>query len=190
MIEWMTYIGRLAGAFLLWTFIIYWMHWLSHRRSSWNPLFKLHRAHHRHPYLRQYEPSLWPKPGQWLFWLGDWQSSLDVIVQMTVPLLVITWFAPDVGVPLLVFHYVYEVFLSESQLDHNPRITGPLTHWFAWGDFHLQHHVHPKQNLCLIITLWDRVFGTAHDPAPGMAWHRINAHQQKGRNLSEPALAQ
>ena len=86
---------------------------------------------------------------------------------------------PKAGRPLLAFHYIYEVFLSENQLDHNPKITGRVTRWFAWGDFHLQHHVHPKQNIGLMITLWDRLFGTANDPQPGMAWRRIEAHRDR-----------
>ena len=179
MIDWAGYLAKLGAAFLLWTFVIYWMHRFSHVRWRWNPLWKVHRAHHLHPYLRCYEPAGWPKVGQWFLWLGDWQSSLDVIVQMTIPLLVIAWFMPDVGLPLLAFHYIYEVFLSENQLDHNPKITGRVTRWFAWGDFHLQHHVHPKQNIGLMITLWDRLFGTANDPQPGMAWRRIEAHRDR-----------
>lgn len=173
------YLARLGAAFLLWTLAIYWLHRLSHMRARWNPLWRIHRAHHRHPYLRRYEPAGWPRAGQWFLWLGDWESSLDVIVQMTIPLLVIAWIWPDVGVPLLVFHYLYELFLSESQLDHNPKITGRATRYFAWGDFHLHHHINPKHNYGLMITLWDRVFGSAHDPAPGSAWRRIQSHQPR-----------
>lgn len=170
------YAVKLIAAFLLWTLAIYGMHRLGHVRHRWNPLFKLHRAHHKHPYLREYVPAGWPRLGQWFLWLGDWPSTLDVFVSMTVPAIVIAVVAPDVGIPLLVFHYFYELFASEHQLDHNPKITGPITRWFAWGDFHLHHHVHPHYNYCLMITLWDRVFGTAHDPAPGSAWHRIQTH--------------
>lgn len=185
-----SYLLQLVAGFLLWTLAVYAMHRLAHWRHRWNLLFSLHRKHHSHPYLREYVPPGWPHWKQWLLWLGDWQSSLDVLVSMTLPALLIAFWMPEVGIPILLFHYFYELFASEHQLDHNPRISGRLTHWFAWGDYHLHHHSHPLHNFGLMITLWDRVFGTAHDPKPGAAWRRIQSQQSRnrGRLAVTPAI--
>jgi sterol desaturase/sphingolipid hydroxylase (fatty acid hydroxylase superfamily) len=176
MIEAATYLAGLLGAFALWTLAIYLLHRLSHWRHRVNPLFRLHRAHHTKPYLRELKTPGWPPAAQYLFWFGDWRASLDVFVNMTVPLLIIVWFAPAYGLPLLAFHYVYEVFLSEDVLDHNPRIRGLVTQVFAWGEFHLHHHVAPRHNYGLLVTFWDHVFGTAQHPPDGHVLHRVLAH--------------
>ncbi|MCB1325913.1 MAG: sterol desaturase family protein [Spirochaetales bacterium] len=166
------YVAGLTGCFLLWTFIIYWLHRIGHISHPWNPLYELHKAHHKINYFRQ-DASPWPDLGQFFFWLGDWKTSLDVFLVMTVPLLGITWLWPAFGLPLLVFHYVYEVFLSEAMLDHNANIRGFTTRYFAWGNFHLYHHVDQKTNYSLMTTLWDWVFGSAVMPAREFPDHLI-----------------
>ena len=157
---------------LAWTFIAYWLHRVSHISNPKNPLWKIHCAHHRIPYLSEPTGSKVPKIGQFFLWLGSWRTSLDVIIVLTLPALVFAITLPRYGIPLLIFHYLYEVFLSEYALDHNPRIKGALTRYFAWGDFHLYHHIAPKNNFGLMITLWDRVFNTSVDPEPGTAEKR------------------
>ena len=167
-----TFLSDLLGvtlAFLSWTLMTYWLHRLAHIHSHKNPLWRLHRAHHKVPYLSAPTGSIWPKPGQFVLWLGNWRTSLDVIVLMTVPAILITLVFPRYGIPLLIFHYFYELFCSEYALDHNPKISGTVTKYFAWGDFHLYHHIAPKRNFGLMVTFWDRVFGTATDPPPGTA---------------------
>ncbi|MEZ5439945.1 MAG: sterol desaturase family protein [Lysobacterales bacterium] len=173
------YLLGLLGCFLLWTLAIYWLHRWSHIHHRLNPLWWIHRAHHAEPYLRQDSRPSWPHWGQYLFWLGGVRLSLDVILVMTLPLLLITWIWPQFGIPLLVFHYFYEVFLSESVLDHNPRVTGRWTHWFAWGDFHLHHHVHLQRNFGLLVCCWDWLFGTSEHPKPGASLERINARLKR-----------
>ncbi len=160
------YMIGIAGCFLLWTFCIYWLHRLSHIHHKRNPLWKIHQAHHRIKYfqLRPYEP---PSLGSYFFWLGDFKTSFDVFLVMTVPLLIISYFFPQYGIGLLIFHYFYEVFGSEAVLDHNPRIEGKITHYFAWGSYHLYHHVDLKKNYGLMTTFWDHVFGTAVHPEAG-----------------------
>jgi sterol desaturase/sphingolipid hydroxylase (fatty acid hydroxylase superfamily) len=173
--DWQTWLQHgvnMALVLLLWTFAMYWLHRLSHWHHPKNPLWQLHRAHHTIPYLSAPSESPWPKLGQFFLWLGSWRASLDVFVVMTLPAIVIALVTPTYGIPLLLFHYLYEVLCSEYALDHNPRVQGWLTRFFAWGDFHLFHHMSPKHNYALIFTLWDRVFGTAVDPQPGTALKR------------------
>ncbi len=175
----LVYLVGLLACFGLWTFVIYWLHRWSHVHHRLNPLWWIHRAHHAEPYLREDSHPKWPTLGQFLFWLGGFRLSLDVVLVMTLPLLVIAWLWPKYAVPLLLFHYFYEVFLSESVLDHNPRITNRLTRWFAWGDFHLHHHVNLKKNYGLMLGLWDFLFGTAEAPAAGASLARIQARLQR-----------
>ncbi len=170
--SWIKDVAGIVGVVLVWTFSIYWLHRLAHIHHPKNPLWHLHRAHHAIHYLGTPRKSFWPSLGQFLFWLGSWRASLDVIVTITIPAIILAVFLPRYGIPLLIFHYFYEVFCSEYALDHNPNIKGRLTRIFAWGDFHLLHHMTPRNNFSLIITFWDRVFGTAVDPSPGTAERR------------------
>lgn len=165
--------GGLLLTFLVWTLVMYWLHRWSHAHHRRNPLWWIHAAHHRIPYLSRPPDSKLPRWPQFLLWLGNWRASLDVLLVMTLPLVIIAFIAPQYGIPLLVFHYFYEIFFSEYLLDHNPRIHGRITHTFAWGDYHLHHHAHPRRNFGLMITLWDRVFGTAEDPPVGAAMRKV-----------------
>jgi sterol desaturase/sphingolipid hydroxylase (fatty acid hydroxylase superfamily) len=162
----------MCAALLVWTFTSYWLHRISHISHSKNPLWHIHRAHHKIPYLGEPTGSIFPRIGQFFMWLGTWRTSLDVIIVLTIPAVIIAIVAPRYGIPILIFHYFYEVFCSEYALDHNPRIKGFVTKIFAWGDFHLYHHMSPKNNFGLIITFWDRVFGTSVDPKPGTSEKR------------------
>lgn len=170
--SWMKDAAGFIGVILLWTLVMYWIHRLAHIHHPKNPFWQLHRAHHAVAYLSAPSKSTWPRLGQLVFWLGSWRATLDVIVTMTIPAILIAILIPRYGIFLLAFHYIYELFFSEYALDHNPKIKGFITHIFAWGDFHLLHHMTPRKNYSLIITLWDRVFQTAEDPAPGTAERR------------------
>jgi sterol desaturase/sphingolipid hydroxylase (fatty acid hydroxylase superfamily) len=180
-------VGLLAW-FLVWTLIMYALHRLGHVHSKRNPFWIVHTAHHRIAYLTRRPVNNWPKLAQFWLWLGDWRTSLDVFITMTLPLILIAWVVPEYGIPLLVFHYFYEIFLSEHRLDHNPYVSGAITKVFAWGDFHLYHHAHPRKNFGLLITLWDRVFGSAIDPEPGSARRRLEHLMEREAALKATAL--
>jgi sterol desaturase/sphingolipid hydroxylase (fatty acid hydroxylase superfamily) len=96
-----------------------------------------------------------------LLCFGSVSETLDIWFTLTLPLLVISLVLPVQGAALLVFHYLYEIFCSDSQLDHNPSLSGPLTRVFAWGEYHLRHHSNPSRNFGLILTFWDRMFASA-----------------------------
>lgn len=149
---------KLVGVFLLWTFIIYWMHRLAHVRAPFNPLYRIHQGHHQ----QKYDGTRQGFKIEYLWWnFGELRLAVDIIITQTIPLLILTWFFPSQGLVLLVFHYLYEVFLSEDYLDHNIHIQGDVTRFFAWGRFHMTHHHKPKYNYCLMVTLWDFLFRTA-----------------------------
>jgi sterol desaturase/sphingolipid hydroxylase (fatty acid hydroxylase superfamily) len=146
------------GLFLLWTLIVYGLHRLSHIKHKFNFLYFIHIHHHRVNYSNASERKF-----NWrylLFFFGSFYESLDVLITMTLPALVLYFIFPAYGAYILVFHYLYEVFLSENQLDHNPNISGVITNYFSWGKYHLKHHKDVRCNYSLIIPLWDFVFGT------------------------------
>lgn len=183
------YLLGLFATFLIWTLIMYGLHRLAHVHSRRNLLWIIHTAHHRIAYLSRRPVHSWPRASQFWFWLGDWKTSLDVLLTMTLPLLLICWVVPQYGFPLLVGHYFYEIFLSEHRLDHNPYVTGFWTRVFAWGDYHLHHHAHPRKNFGLLVTWWDRVFGTAVDPPEGSARRRLEHMAQRQAEAKSGAPA-
>lgn len=150
------------GLFLLWTLLVYFMHRLAHIRSKNNPLYYVHLAHHKINYFKEDNRKF-----KWyylFFYFGGILETLDVIVMLTVPALSVYLLFPSYGIYILLFHYLYEVFLSEGYLDHNPKINGKITNYFSWGTYHLIHHKTWTHNFSLIITLWDYMFVTQKKP--------------------------
>jgi sterol desaturase/sphingolipid hydroxylase (fatty acid hydroxylase superfamily) len=147
--------------FLLWSLGAYWLHRLGHVAHRLNPLFRIHMAHHRVDYDAEPLPgeSL-VRPEYFLLWYGSLAASADVWITIFIPAFVLSFFSPGTGLPLVMLLYFYEAILSERLLDHNPKMSGPLTVVFAWGNYHLSHHHHVRTNYGLYVTLWDRVFGT------------------------------
>jgi len=151
-------IFKFISLFLLWTLMVYWMHRLARIKSQYNFLYKLHLAHHKINY--QKEANLKFRWYYLFFYFGSIRASLDVFFMLTIPAFLIYLIDSRVGIFILIFHYLYEVFLSEGLLDHNPKITGRITHFFSWGKYHLTHHKKWGYNFSLMITIWDWVFRT------------------------------
>jgi sterol desaturase/sphingolipid hydroxylase (fatty acid hydroxylase superfamily) len=86
-------------------------------------------------------------------------ETLNVLIY-TVGLAMVVYIDPTYGWPLIPFNYIYEIFLADGVLDHNPKITGRITKFLAIGAFHLRHHKKPDCNYAQYITFWDKVFGT------------------------------
>jgi sterol desaturase/sphingolipid hydroxylase (fatty acid hydroxylase superfamily) len=148
----------IIGLFLLWTLLIYFMHRLAHYRHRFNPLYSIHLSHHKINYLEDENRKF-----KWyylLFYFGGVLETMDVLLMLTMPAFMVYFVYPPMGIYLLLFHYLYESFLSEGVLDHNPKIKGKITNFFSWGKYHLIHHKTWKYNYSLMITLWDRVFRT------------------------------
>lgn len=156
----LTYFLIFLFQFFLWTMLVYLMHRVAHIKRRYNPFHWIHMAHHR---INYWKPE--NRVFRWyyfLFFFGSIQATIDVVLILTIPAVTVCLIYPATGVYILVFHYIYEVFFSEGVLDHNPRIKGTVTRFFAWGDYHLWHHKNWKYNYGLMITLWDSIFGTKH----------------------------
>ncbi len=144
-------------AFLVWTFLIYWIHRLAHT-NKFKLLTEIHRSHHMIDYFNndpQYDFR------GFLFYFGSSKATLDVIVTITLPLILVIFIIGGNSWHLLIFNYLYEAIFSEYILDHNKNLKGNITKVFAWGDFHLTHHKYPKHNYSLLVCLWDYIFRTA-----------------------------
>lgn len=142
---------------LAWTGMAYGIHRIAHLPGPWNLLNRLHRAHHHPDYLKARRRLRWH---HFLLCFGSLEETLDGWITLTLPALLLGCLAPSHAPMLLGFHYLYEIFLSDDRLDHNPSLQGPLTRWFAWGEYHLAHHRQPTQHYGLILTCWDLIFGS------------------------------
>lgn len=162
---------KLTGYFLLWTLYSYTIHVIAHSQMKYNFLKYFHIKHHAY----NYGDSKLPPWHDYFFWFGDIRTSMDVYITFTLPLIVLAIFEPLYGSLLLVFHYLYEVFLSRNVLDHNPKITGTITKLFPIGSFHLTHHHYARCNYSFFLTLWDFLFGTNDDKV--LAEQRAKAKQ-------------
>ena len=152
------WLARMLILLLAWTGLAYGIHRLAHHRARWNRLERLHRVHHGPTYLEVRRSLHWH---HFLLCFGSPQETLDIWFTLTLPALALAPLFPDQAPWLLGFHYLYEIFLSDERLDHNPRLCGSLTRYFAWGDYHLEHHRDPSRHFGLILTLWDGLCGSA-----------------------------
>ncbi|KEF40614.1 MAG: hypothetical protein ER33_16080 [Cyanobium sp. CACIAM 14] len=140
---------------LAWTGMAYGIHRLAHHSGRWNLLNRLHRAHHHPDYLNHQRSFRWH---HFLLCFGSLEETLDVWITLTLPALLLSCLVPSHAPLMLGFHYLYEIFLSDDRLDHNPSLRGGVTRWFAWGQYHLEHHRQPTKHFGLILTFWDVIF--------------------------------
>jgi len=113
-----------AGLVLLWTLQIYILHRLAHIRHPLNFLYHIHISHHKINYLKEENRQF--KWYYFFFYFGGILETVDVLVTITIPAIIVYFIYPPVGVYILIFHYLYEVFFSEGVLDHNPAIKGKI----------------------------------------------------------------
>lgn len=137
--------------FLAWTFVLYWIHRAAH---SIPMLARLH-AHH-HSYINQSgSKSNWEFNNLLLF-NDNWPSTLDLWITEAIPTVIFAWITGAWWIA--VFYYVWAAFLQEL-LEHRSKFD---FYPFTAGEWHLDHHRHPKYNFGLFVPVWDGIFGTEH----------------------------
>ncbi|MGE3770540.1 MAG: sterol desaturase family protein [Bdellovibrionales bacterium] len=151
------------GAFLLWTLLAYALHRAAHHPLFSKTLWPIHAEHHA---LDHMERPKFPAPTEFFFWFGTWRRSADVWITQTIPAIIAVAVFGGYAWLILPLHYVYEVFLADGMLDHNPAIKGRITQWMTIGSMHLRHHTNYKTNYGFYITLWDRLFGSYRGDEP------------------------
>jgi sterol desaturase/sphingolipid hydroxylase (fatty acid hydroxylase superfamily) len=132
--------------FLLWLFVLYWIHRLAHRIPIVN---KFHLAHHS--YVNKNEVT-WHWNNLFLY-NDNIRSTIDLWITEVVPTIIFClifncWY-------IFIFYYLWAAFLQE-RLEHNKNVDLPI---LTSGKWHLIHHKAPY-NYGLLIPMWDMVFRT------------------------------
>jgi sterol desaturase/sphingolipid hydroxylase (fatty acid hydroxylase superfamily) len=133
--------------FLLWTFVIYWMHRLVHIVPV---LREIHADHHK--YVNNHEVSWhWSN----LFLYNDtWKSTADLWITEVIPTIILSYFF---GWWLLLCYYIWAAFVQES-IEHNRKFD--IYPIITSGKWHMLHHKESQFNYGIMIPLWDIVFRT------------------------------
>lgn len=134
--------------FLLWTFIIYWIHRISHMTPV---LGRLHIKHHS--YVRNHDIT-WHWTNIFLY-NDDWGSTVDYWVTEVIPTFLFSWLTGQWW--LIICFYFYGAFIQEW-VEHNKNFNAyPV---YTSGKWHRLHHTHYPCNFGIITPLWDIVFKT------------------------------
>ncbi len=133
--------------FLLWTFVIYWMHRLAHVM----PVLKDIHAHH-HVYVNNNEVRWhWSN----LFLYNDtWKSTADLWITEVIPTIILSYFF---GWWLISVYWFWAAFIQEV-IEHNRKFD--LYPLITSGKWHMLHHRDAKYNYGVMIPIWDIVFST------------------------------
>jgi Delta7-sterol 5-desaturase len=137
-----------VAIFLIWTFLLYWVHRAAHKA----PLIKhLHRDHHK--YINTHSTS-WHWNNLFLF-NDTWKSTADLWVTEVIPTLIFSYITGAWWIS--VFYYLWAALLQE-RIEHNSEFSiYPL---LTSGKWHLIHHRNTKLNFGLFFPVWDMLFGT------------------------------
>ena len=138
-----------VSTFLLWTFVVYWMHRLAHALPF---MREYHLDHHAQVTDNTIQGLSWKNV---FLWFDSWNSTVDQWITEVIPTIVISavtghWW-------LFIAYYVWAAFIQES-IEHNSKIN--FYPFITSGKWHLIHHDDPTKNYGVFIPLWDIVFGT------------------------------
>jgi len=134
--------------FLLWTFLIYWIHRLCHNVSY---LSYFHKFHHK--FVAQHCIT-WHWSNLFLF-NDDWLSTIDYWITEVLPTIVFVLITQQWW--LGIGFYLYAAFVQEW-LEHNPNFN--FYPFYTSGRWHILHHTAPPCNYGIGTPFWDWVFKT------------------------------
>lgn len=135
--------------FLLWTFVVYWMHRLAHELPFAR---EYHLDHHSQVTDNTIQGLSWKNT---FLWFDSWNSTVDQWITEVIPTILISAITGHWWLTLA--YYIWAAFIQES-VEHNDKIN--LYPWITSGKWHLIHHDDPTKNYGVFIPLWDIVFGT------------------------------
>ena len=135
----------------------YWWHRLNHR---WPWLWRFHKAHH-----------------------GDTAMDVSTALRFHPGELLLSTVAKSIWIfvwgPLVVAWFIFEALVSVCAQFHHSNIDFPdrVEHWLSLfivtPRYHAAHHAVDQnlgnRNFSTILSVWDRLFGTYAEPAPGGA---------------------
>lgn len=133
--------------FLLWTFMLYWIHRIGHKVPV---IRKFHSIHHG--YINSTITG-WHWNNLFLF-NDNWPSTIDLWITEVVPTIIFSWLTGQWWIAA--FYYIWAAFLQE-ELEHRRNLNIPL---LTCGEWHLKHHRRSDKNFGLFFPLWDKLFKT------------------------------
>lgn len=151
----MSYIFELltyVGYFLLWTFVIYWVHRLAHMFKI--PIVtKMHWDHHKQVNAHAIKGWHWSN----FFLFNDtWRSTADLWLTEVIPTLLFCWLTGQWW--LFALYYLWAALIQEA-IEHNPKFN--FYPWLTSGKWHLIHHSDAKKNYGVFFPIWDIIFKTS-----------------------------
>ena len=136
--------------FLLWTFLLYWIHRIVHR-LPW--IKKYHRQHPKFINANQINKSRWEFNNLFLF-NDDVDSTIDLWITEVIPTLI---FCLVTGAWWIFWFYYIWASIFQEVLEHRNNLNLP---WFTAGLWHLEHHKNYRVNFGLFFPIWDILFRT------------------------------
>lgn len=136
-----------VAVFILWTFVIYWMHRLAHIIPF---IQEYHYDHHKFVTKNTVD---W----HWsnLFLYNDtWKSTVDLWITEVVPTVVLSLMF---GWWLFVAYYLWAAFIQE-RIEHNENFN---YYPFTSGKWHMIHHRDKNYNYGIFFPVWDILFQTS-----------------------------
>ena len=134
--------------FILWTFLIYWIHRVLHHI----PILKNIHADHHIQVHKKYQRWHW---SNLFLYIDTPKSTLDQWITEIIPTLIFSWITGTWW--LSVFYYLWAAIIQEA-IEHNDRFD--IYPFLTSGKWHLVHHSHPTKNFGLFFGVWDKMFGT------------------------------
>jgi len=135
--------------FLLWTFVVYWMHRAAHVIPF---MRRFHMDHHKQVSNQTIQGLHWKNA---LLWFDSKESTIDQWLTEVLPTIAIGiitghWW-------LILAYYIWAAFIQEA-VEHNAKIN--LYPFITSGKWHLIHHDNPNKNYGVFVPIWDIVFST------------------------------
>ena len=137
--------------FILWTFMIYWMHRIVH--MIYIPyLYEWHMDHHKQVSQDKIVGLHWSN----LFLYNDtWKSTLDLWAIEVIPTIIFCWIFNCWWIFFV--YWFWAAFIQEA-IEHNKNFD-----WYPWltsGKWHILHHNQSKFNFGVYFPIWDILLKT------------------------------
>jgi lathosterol oxidase len=133
--------------FLLWTFMLYWIHRLAHVIPF---LKKYHFDHHKVINLNEVKWN-W---NNFLLYNDTRKSTIDLWLTEVIPTIIFSLVTGQWWIS--VFYYLWAALIQE-RIEHDKSFNLPV---LTSGKWHLMHHRYGEYNFGLFSSIWDRLFRT------------------------------
>lgn len=133
--------------FLVWTFMLYWIHRLGHKIPG---IKQIHWHHHK---FVNTNLTGWKWNNLFLF-NDTWISTADLWITEVIPTIIFCFLTGQWWI--FIFYYLWAALIQE-RVEHNPNINFPF---MTCGKWHRLHHRIHNKNYGLFFPQWDILFGS------------------------------